>query len=110
MYHRSAKLIITSSVIGCLAIGAVALRLWARKVGRMKIGADDALIIIGLVKQSLAWLEPRRLLTIVKFWRSVCAFATSSEQRHLDLEIMSLISSLPSWIGLPPGYCLDMAK
>ena len=103
MQYRSAKLIITSSVMGCLAIVAVALRLWAKTVGRMKIGADDALIIIGLVKQSLAWLEPRQLLTIVRFWRSVCAFATSSEQRHLDLEIMSFILRLDSWVGLPPG-------
>ena len=80
--------------MGCLAITAVALRLWARKVGRMKLGADDALIIIGLVKQSLAQLEPRILLTIASFWRSVCAFATLSEQRNSDPEIMSFISTL----------------
>ena len=80
MPHRSANLIITSSVMGCLAIVAVVLRLWAREVRRMRIGADDALIIIGLVRRFLAQLEPRLLLTIARFWRSVCAFATLLEQ------------------------------
>ena len=80
--------------MGCLAVVAVALRLWARKVGRMKRGADDALIIVGLVRQFLARLEPRLLLTIARFWHSVCAFATLSEQRNFDGEIMSFISTL----------------
>lgn len=90
--------------MGCLAIVAVVLRLWARKVRRMKIGADDALIIIGLVRRFLAQLEPRLLLTIVRFWRSFCVFATSSEPRNFDGEIMSFISILvPLRAGLSPG-------
>ena len=43
MFHRFANLIGTSSVMGCLAIAAVALRLWAKGIRRLKIGADDFL-------------------------------------------------------------------
>ena len=109
MFYRSANLIITSSVMGCLAIVAVALRLWAREVRRTRIGADDALLIIGLVSRFLAQLEPRLLLTIARFWRWVCVFATLSEQRNFDLETMSFTSNLvPLRAGLSPGYCLDI--
>ena len=94
MFNRLANLIITSSVMGCLAVAAVALRLWAKKLRRMKMGADDALIIIGLVRRFLAQLEPRLLLTIARSWRSVCVFATLSEQRNFDGYIMRLMSSL----------------
>jgi len=54
MFHRSASLIVTSSVMGCLAIVAVALRLWGLGRRRMKTGADDFLIIVGLVSNLLA--------------------------------------------------------
>lgn len=39
--------------MGCLAIAAVALRLWAKGIRRLKIGVDDILIVVGLVYRSL---------------------------------------------------------
>ena len=54
MLHRTANFIITSSVMGCLAIVAVALRVWAGTVRRMRRGAEDILIIIGLVRRFLS--------------------------------------------------------
>lgn len=47
--------------MGCLAIAAVALRLWAKRIRRIKIGADDFLILIGLVNRSLP--HPDRIAT-----------------------------------------------
>ena len=61
MFHRSANLIITSSVMGCLAITAVALRLWAKSIRRLESGADDLLIVGGLVNTSL--FQPVRSAT-----------------------------------------------
>ena len=63
MFYRSASLIITSSVMSCLAISAVALRFWAKKMRKIRIGADDWLLIIGLVRLFLIRLGLRRLLT-----------------------------------------------
>jgi hypothetical protein len=54
MFYRSASLIVTGSVIGSLATAAVVLRLWAVGIRRSKIGADDVLIVIGLVRSSLS--------------------------------------------------------
>ena len=53
--------------MGCLAIVAVALRLWAGTVRRMRRGAEDILIIIGLVRRFLTRLELRLLLTTARF-------------------------------------------
>lgn len=50
MFYRSANLVVTASVMGCLAIVAVALRFWCKGIRRTKIGADDILIIVGLVR------------------------------------------------------------
>ena len=63
MFNRSASLIITSSVMGCLAISAVALRLWAKTMRRIRIGADDFLILVGLVRRFLTRLDLRLVLT-----------------------------------------------
>lgn len=101
MFSSSTNLIVTSSVMGCLAIVAVALRLWAGEIRRMRRGADDILIIIGLVRRFLSRLGLRLLLTNARSWRLVCAFATLSEQRYFDWGIMSCISSLvPQGAGL----------
>lgn len=55
MFYRSTNLVITATVMGCLAIAAVALRMCA--VGlRRKMAADDVLIIVGLVRSSLIQL------------------------------------------------------
>ena len=94
MFSRPTNLIITSSVMGCLAIVAVALRLCAGGVRRMRRGADDILIIIGLVRRFLTRLGLRLLLTIARFWRLVCAFAALSEQRNFGWGIMSFIRGL----------------
>ena len=69
MLHRTANFIITSSVMGCLAIVAVALRLWAGTVRRMRSGAEDILIIIGLVRrffirQTTAPADHRKILAL----------------------------------------------
>ena len=91
MFSRPTNLIITSSVMGCLAIIAVALRLWAGGVRRMRRGADDVLIIIGLVRRFLTRFVLRLLLTMARFWRLVCASATLSQQRYREWGIIKAI-------------------
>lgn len=92
MFYRSANLIVTSSVMGCLAIVAVALRLWAGAIRKMRRGVEDILIIVGLVRHLLARLGLRFLLTIPRFWRLVYAFAMLSKQRHFNLVMMRALS------------------
>lgn len=93
MFYRTAYLIIINSVMGCLAIVAVALRLWAGAVRKMRRGAEDILIIIGLVRHFRTRLGLRFLLTIARFWRLVCAFAISSEQRYFNLAMIDGLST-----------------
>jgi hypothetical protein len=51
MFYQSANLIITSTVMGCLAIAAVAGRLWTKRQRKLAIALDDYLIIFGLVRK-----------------------------------------------------------
>lgn len=49
MYYRSANLVITACVMGFLAIAAVVLRFGAKRIRKLRVGAEDYLIVIGLV-------------------------------------------------------------
>ena len=81
--------------MGGLAIAAVTLRLWAKGIRKLKIGADDILIVGGLVNTTLLTrLEVRLSLTFARFWRSHCAFVTLSAQRDFGSGITSFTSSL----------------
>jgi hypothetical protein len=93
MFYRSANLIITSSVMGCLAIAAVALRFWARKMRKMNMGADDILSFVGLVRLFLDSPQVCHSLNVARFWRLVCAFASLSALPNSDLEAMNFSSN-----------------
>lgn len=111
MFYRSASLVITSSVMSCLAIVAVGLRFWAKRVRRSRIGADDFLIVIGLVRLFFAQHDVQTLLIIPRYWLLVCAYVILSEQRNSASGIMRFTSSPALWRAfLSPGYCLDMEK
>ena len=60
MFYRSANLIITSSVMACLAIIAVGVRFWVRGARRIRVGADDFLIVFGLVRLFIFLLDLKR--------------------------------------------------
>ena len=91
MFHRSANLIITSSVMGSLAIAAVVLRLWAKGIRRLQIGADDFLIVGGLVNTSL--LYPARSATFADHCKvlalalCVCNIVGAAKFRFGDHEL-----------------------
>lgn len=95
MFLRSATLIITSSVMGSLAIAAVTLRLWAKGMRKTtKMGADDALIVLGLVMVSSSRFKLQFVLTLERLWHLACAFATLSEQRCIDSGTTKYTSSV----------------
>jgi hypothetical protein len=50
MFLRSANLIITSSVLGFLAVVAVALRFLCKRQRKSGITIDDYLLLLGLVR------------------------------------------------------------
>ena len=80
--------------MGCLAVLAVALRLRAKSLRKDSIGADDILIVVGLVRFSLTLLKIRLQLTTERSWHSACAFATLLGPQTIGLGTMSFTSSL----------------
>lgn len=53
MLGEAATVVVTVTIIlGSLAIAAVALRLYCRKLQKVPIGADDYCVIVALVKAS----------------------------------------------------------
>lgn len=110
MFLRSASLIITSSMMACLAIAAVALRFWARRAKRIALGADDVFATVGLVGLSLA-SSMTILLSIVRSWPLGCVYAILSEPRGFGSVITSSISILvPSQVIRWHGSYVGMGR
>jgi hypothetical protein len=47
--NKQSQLIVSSAICMSLALIAVPLRFWSRRIGGSKLGADDWMIIVGLV-------------------------------------------------------------